>query len=87
MLVAFSVPNLEKWGYTNETMFLDPNQPEFKARNFNSDDFTEDAINSKIAFLYSTNPYNKGNVDGVYAALDAYSQGQYWTQSPNRRNA
>ncbi|KAK7185153.1 hypothetical protein DPSP01_000731 [Paraphaeosphaeria sporulosa] len=87
MLVAFSVPNLEKWGYTNSTLFIDPNQPEFKGKDFNSDDFTEEAINSKIAWLYSTNPYNKGNIAGVYSALDAYSQGQYWTQAPDGDHA
>lgn len=80
MLVAFSVPNLEKWGYTNSTLFIDPNQPEFQGKPFNSDDFTEEAINDRIAWLYSTNPYNRGNIAGVYSALDAYSQGQYWTQ-------
>ncbi|KAL1593135.1 hypothetical protein SLS60_010742 [Paraconiothyrium brasiliense] len=84
MLVAFSVPNLEKWGYTNSTLFLDPNEPEFQGKNVNSDDFTEDAINKKIAWLYSTNPYNKGNINGVYSALDAYAQGQYWTQVPDQ---
>lgn len=81
MLVAFSVPNLEKWGYTNDTLFIDPLQSEFQARPFNSDDFTEEAINNKIAWLYSTDPYNHDKVHDVYAALDAYSKGQYWTQS------
>lgn len=81
MLAAFSVPNLEKWGYTNSTLFINPNQPEFQAKDYNEDDYTEQAINRKIAWLYSTNPYNKGNIQGVYSALDAYSQGQYWTQA------
>lgn len=73
MLVALNVTNLEKWGYTNSTLFIDPKQPEFQARDFNSDDFTDEAINNRIAWLYSTNPYNKGNVSAVYAALDAPS--------------
>ena len=80
MLVAFSIPNLEKWGYTNNTLFIDPLQPEFQGKDYNSDDYTEEAINNKIAWLYSTDPYNHGNVEGVYSAIDAYEQGEYWTQ-------
>ena len=83
MLVAFSVPNLEKWGYTNSTLFIDPLQPEFQARSYSSDDSTEEAINKKIAWLYSTDPYNHDNIAGIYSALDAYSKGEYWTQSSN----
>ncbi|KAF1967206.1 hypothetical protein BU23DRAFT_573382 [Bimuria novae-zelandiae CBS 107.79] len=71
------VPNLEKWGYTNSTLFIDPLQPEFHAKQYDSDDFTEEAINERIAWLYNTNPYNRGNIKGVYSALDTYSRGNY----------
>lgn len=81
MLVEFSVPNLEKWGYTNNTLFIDPLQPEFQAKYYNEGDYTAEAINDKIAWLWSTNPYNHGNVEGVYAAIDAYEQGEILTQA------
>ncbi|KAJ4305895.1 hypothetical protein N0V90_001428 [Kalmusia sp. IMI 367209] len=80
MLVAFNVSNLAKWGYTNDTEFIDPMQPEFRPKDYNSDDFTEGAIKKKIRWLYSTDPYNHGNIQGVYSALDAGLKGEQLTQ-------
>jgi bilirubin oxidase len=69
-LVAFNVTNLAKWGYTNDTLFIDPMQPEFRPKPYNAADYTEDAIMKKIAWFYSTNAYNHGNVAGVYSAIE-----------------
>ena len=73
MLVAFNVTQLENWGYTNDTRFIDPENPEFAAKDQNPEDYTTEAILKKVAWFWSTDAYNKGNVDGVYSALDAYS--------------
>ncbi|KAF2269945.1 Cupredoxin [Lojkania enalia] len=76
MLVAFNVTQLPNWGYDNSTIFIDPLTPEFRPKDINSEDYTKDAIMSKLAWFYSTNAYNGGNVAGVYSALDGYEAGQ-----------
>ncbi|KAF2865147.1 bilirubin oxidase [Massariosphaeria phaeospora] len=75
MLVAFNVTQLEKWGYDNSTIFIDPMQPEFRPKDIKSEDYTEDAILKKLEWFFSTNAYNKGDVSAVYSALDAYATG------------
>ncbi|KAH7132250.1 Cupredoxin [Dendryphion nanum] len=77
MMAAFNVTQLAKWGYDNSTLFIDPMQPEFRPKAINAADFTEDAIRQKLAWFYSTNAYNGGNVAEVYSALDAYSSGPF----------
>lgn len=76
MMVAFNISNLEKWGYDNSTLFIDPMQPEFRPKDINDDHYTEDAIMDKIKWFYGTNPYNHGDVQGVYDALDDWWDGQ-----------
>jgi hypothetical protein len=75
MLVAFNVTQLEKWGYTNETVFIDPMQPEFRPKSANDADNTDEAIRSKIAWFWSTDPYNHGDISGVESAIAAYATG------------
>ncbi|KAF1962331.1 bilirubin oxidase [Byssothecium circinans] len=75
MLVAFNVTNLEKWGYTNDTLFINPMEEQFRPKPYNAADYTENAIMKKIAWFYSTNAYNKGNV-AVYSAGAA--AGKVW---------
>ncbi|KAF2014792.1 bilirubin oxidase, partial [Aaosphaeria arxii CBS 175.79] len=58
MLAAFDVAQLSDWGYDNSTMFIDPMTPEFRPKDATPDDFTDEAIREKLAWLYSTNPYN-----------------------------
>ena len=59
MMVAFNVTNLEKWGYGNTTVFIDPMQPEFRPKDVDSADYTEGAIRSKLDWFYSLNAYNE----------------------------
>jgi bilirubin oxidase len=75
MLVAFNITQLEKWGYTNDTRFIDPMEPEFRPKNFDPADYTTDAILKKLDWFYSTDAYNQGNLAGISSALDAYSTG------------
>ncbi|KAF2122934.1 bilirubin oxidase [Lophiotrema nucula] len=63
MLVAFNVTQLEQWGYTNDTRFIDPENPEFAARDQNQEDYTTEAILKKVAWFWSTDAYNKGNAN------------------------
>jgi len=76
MLVGFNVTQLAKWGYTNDTVFIDPMQPEFRPKTSNDADNTDEAIRSKIAWFYSTNAYNRGDVEGVESAIRAYKTGE-----------
>jgi bilirubin oxidase len=75
MLVAFNVTQLAKWGYTNDTLFIDPMQPEFRAKAVSAADNSEEAIRSKVAWFFDTNAYNHGDVKGVESAIDAYKTG------------
>jgi hypothetical protein len=75
MLAAFNVTQLEKWGYTNDTAFIDPMQPEFRPKPANDADNTDEAIRSKIAWFWSTNAYNHGDIAGVESAIGAYATG------------
>jgi len=75
MLVAFNVTQLANWGYTNDTIFIDPTEPLFRPKSYDAAVSTDDAIRSKIGWLYSTDPYNHGNIAAVYAALDAAKTG------------
>ncbi|XP_014562388.1 hypothetical protein COCVIDRAFT_32842 [Bipolaris victoriae FI3] len=59
MMGAFNVTQLEKWGYDKDTIFIDPMQPEFRPKNINSADYTEEAIMEKLDWFYHTNAYNR----------------------------
>ncbi|KAF2278825.1 Cupredoxin [Westerdykella ornata] len=70
MMVAFNVTDLKRWGYNESTQFIDPMQPEFRPKDINPEDYTEEAIMKKIKWFYDTNAYNHGKVAEVDAALD-----------------
>lgn len=59
MLVAFNVTQLEKWGYDNTTMFIDPMEPQFRPKDIKNADYTESAIRKKLDWFYQTNAYNR----------------------------
>ncbi|KAI4710168.1 hypothetical protein J4E89_005400 [Alternaria sp. Ai002NY15] len=59
MMVAFNVTNLEKWGYDNSTMFIDPMEPKFRPKNVDDADYTEEAIRDKLDWFYSLNAYEE----------------------------
>jgi bilirubin oxidase len=59
MLVAFNVTNLEKWGYDNTTVFIDPLEPAFRPKTITAEGFTDDAIRSKLDWFWSLNAYNR----------------------------
>ena len=61
MLVAFNVTQLEKWGYNSSTIFIDPMEPEFRPKDINEEDYTEEAIRNKLEWFYSLNAYNQGS--------------------------
>ena len=63
MLVAFNVTQLEQWGYTNDTRFIDPENPEFAARDQKPEDYTTEAILKKVAWFWSTDAYHKSAVN------------------------
>ncbi|PVI05199.1 bilirubin oxidase [Periconia macrospinosa] len=56
MLVAFNVSQLREWGYTDDTLFIDPMQPEFRPKWYNPHkDGTDIAIREKISWFYRFN--------------------------------
>jgi bilirubin oxidase len=83
MLDAFNVTQLAKWGYTNDTIFIDPMQPEFLAKPVKAADYTDEAIRSKIAWFYSTNAYHHGDSAGVYSKGSASATGPVSTPLPS----
>lgn len=56
MLAAFNVTVLEALGY-NDSIFLDPRQPDFSAESSDEDKYTQDAIIAKIQTLANMRPY------------------------------
>ncbi|KAK6859908.1 hypothetical protein PG995_003544 [Apiospora arundinis] len=69
MMAAFNVSFLADLGY-NETHYLDPMDPEYRAKPVRPEAFTDEAIRSRIQFMASFQPYNK--VDETEAVLSAY---------------
>jgi len=59
MLVAFNVTNLEKWGYNESTLFIDPMEPAFRPKNISPEDFTDDAIQTKLDWFWGLDAYNR----------------------------
>jgi len=59
MLVVMNVTaNLAKWGYTNDTHFINPMEPEFRPKPVNEEDFTVDAIMRKLDWFYHSDAYD-----------------------------
>lgn len=71
MMVAFNITNLAQWGYNESTAFIDPLQPEFRPKDIEEAQYTEDAIMGKIQWFFDWNSYNHGDVQAVYDALDS----------------
>ncbi|RMZ70364.1 bilirubin oxidase [Pyrenophora seminiperda CCB06] len=59
MLTAFNVTQLDKWGYDNTTIFIDPMEPRFRPKDVNTEDYTEEAIEKKLDWFYSLDAYNQ----------------------------
>jgi len=59
MLVAFNVTQLDKWGYDNTTIFIDPMEPQFRPKDVNPEEYTEEAIFDKLDWFYSLDAYNQ----------------------------
>ncbi|CAI6332265.1 unnamed protein product [Periconia digitata] len=79
MLVAFNVTQLSEWGYTDDAIFIDPMEPQFRPTWYDAAAETEAAIKSKIAWLYGKDPYNKGDIKGVWQALSSMTS---WAAKP-----
>jgi Cft2 family RNA processing exonuclease len=69
MMAAFNVSVLEDLGY-NETHYIDPMEQRWRAKLEDSADFTDAAIEQRIQFMASFQPYNK--VAEVFSVLDDY---------------
>jgi bilirubin oxidase len=69
MMVAFNVTALLDLGY-NETSFIDPMDPRWRAQAATPDQFTDQAILDEVNFMANLQPYN--NVQEVLSRLDAY---------------
>lgn len=61
MLVAFNVTNLEKWGYNESTLFIDPMEPTFRPKNIVPEDFTDAAIQAKLDWFWGLDAYNRSS--------------------------
>ncbi|KAH8722545.1 hypothetical protein GQ44DRAFT_828866 [Phaeosphaeriaceae sp. PMI808] len=59
MLVAFNVTNLEKWGYNESTVFIDPMEAVFRLRDIRPEEHTLDAIWEKLEWFWGLNAYNR----------------------------
>jgi bilirubin oxidase len=59
MLVAFNVTNLAKWGYDESTLFIDPMEPAFRPKSIAAEDFSDNAVRSKLDWFWSLNAYNR----------------------------
>jgi len=77
MMVAFNVSVLADLGYTDKTRFLDPMEPQYRAKSFvDSDlaartgDFSDAAIKAKVEFFAGLDAYaHEGDAAN---ALEAY---------------
>ncbi|KAL0253072.1 hypothetical protein SLS55_010522 [Diplodia seriata] len=71
MMAAFDVDKLEDFGYNkNETLFLDPMDPQWRAKDITEADFTDEAIQSKLAAFAAVDSY--ADQHEVESLLEAY---------------
>jgi bilirubin oxidase len=70
MMGAFNVSVLQDFGYTEKTKFIDPMEPRWRSKPIVPEDFTDDAIQQKLALFSSLEAYEK--VEEVESALAAY---------------
>lgn len=71
MMAAFNVTQIEDFGYKkNETLFIDPMEPKWRAKDINPADFTDQAIQSKLAQFDAIDGYR--DAEQIEDALEAY---------------
>lgn len=76
-MAAFNVTAISDLGYDEKTSFIDPMEPRYRPKSFNKNDFTartgdftDAAIQAKVAFFNSLDAYR--NVGAVQSRLAAY---------------
>lgn len=76
-MAAFNVTALSDLGYDEKTTFIDPMEPRYRPRSFSDSDFasrqgdfSDAAIQDKVAFFNSLDAYR--NVNAVQSRLAAY---------------
>ncbi|EKG20523.1 Multicopper oxidase type 1 [Macrophomina phaseolina MS6] len=76
MMAAFNVSTLSDYGYDQkETLFIDPMESRWRAKDVKTEDFTTDAIQSKLAAFAEINRYK--DVAKIESALE-----NYWKTAP-----
>jgi bilirubin oxidase len=77
MMAAFNVTALKDLGYDEKTHFIDPMEPQYRAKPFadadfigRSGDFSSDAIEAKVKFFQNLEAYK--NVNVVETKLEEY---------------
>ncbi|KAB2577214.1 Bilirubin oxidase [Lasiodiplodia theobromae] len=72
MMAAFNVSQIENFGYNkNETLFIDPMEPKWRAKDINPADFTDQAIQSKLAQFDAVDGGYR-DAEQIEDALEAY---------------
>lgn len=70
-MASFNVSNIENFGYNkSETLFIDPMEPKWRAKDINPADFTDQAIQSRLAEFDAINGYR--DMAQIEDALEAY---------------
>lgn len=77
MLVAFNVTQLAKWGYKEDTIFIDPMAPEFRPKEINPDDFTDNAIRKKLDWFWSLDAYDRTGRNRNKFGYGRWGKGRY----------
>lgn len=76
MMGAFNVSSLEDYGYDQkETLFIDPMESRWRAKDYKDEDFSDKAIQDKLEAFAKINRYN--DVDKIEKALE-----NYWLTAP-----
>ena len=77
MMAAFNVTAISDLGYDEKTSFIDPMEPRYRPKSFakneftsRTGDFSDTAIQAKVAFFNSLDAYR--NVGAVQSRLAAY---------------
>lgn len=78
MMAAFNVTQLADFGYPETTKFIDPMEPRWRAKPITPADFTDQAVQGRLAQFAALNAYS--DVANVESALEAY-----WATKPAKR--
>lgn len=70
MMAAFNVSSLSDWGYPETTIFIDPNEEQYCAKDYADRDFEEEHIQEKLEWFHNLNAYH--NVNHIEDALVSY---------------